>query len=54
MTNFVCPEHGAPVTWRGTGCPWCDHDHAERLEREQRRRQSRIDKRRRRFEDGAA
>ena len=26
MSNYVCPEHKTPVTWRGTGCATCEHE----------------------------
>jgi hypothetical protein len=24
LSNYRCREHGAPVNWRGRGCPQCD------------------------------
>lgn len=26
MSNYACPVHYEPVTWRGTGCTECAHD----------------------------
>lgn len=28
--RYYCRTHGRPVTWKGTGCPECEHEHAAR------------------------
>lgn len=31
VSPWCCPEHLGPVTWKGTGCPRCEDEHAARL-----------------------
>ena len=35
--QYVCREHGTPVTWQGTGCPHCLADPGRRARRKRRR-----------------
>jgi hypothetical protein len=56
MSAHACREHHHPVTWRGTGCPWCDAAVHERRVTRQRRRAAQAAKRteRQRRSDTAA
>lgn len=43
VAQFRCPEHGTPVTWRGTGCDPCQRDRITYRSRRTRRRAELID-----------
>lgn len=36
---LVCRDHHKPVTWKGSGCPSCDVERAERIATRERKRQ---------------
>lgn len=41
-SEYVCRDHGVPVSWRGTGCPSCVAEHQQRVAQRARDRAGRL------------